>query len=233
MEQHAPTRKNKVKQAIPPLQVTYYTDPLCCWSWAFEPVIQKLREGYGNSIAWRNCMGGMLSQWKSYHDTLHAVSRPIQMGPVWMQARQLTGVTLNDSIWFSDPPASSYPACVAVKCAGLQSATAEELYLYKLRSAVMTAGKNIAKKEVLLALAGELAAEQPGCFNAEQFATELAGEAAINAFRADLQEVRYRNITRFPSLLFVTGSNKKSLLLTGSHSYETIVSHLKQLTGNA
>jgi len=214
------------------LQITYYTDPLCCWSWAFEPVIQQLRAGYGSRIGWRNCMGGMLSQWTSYHDTLHAVSRPVQMGPVWMQARQLTGVALDDSIWFRDPPASSYPACVAVKCAGLQSAAAEELYLHKVRSAVMTAGRNIAKKEVLLALAVELAAEQPGAFNAERFAGELGSDAAINAFRADLQEVRYRNISRFPSLLFFTGSNKKSLLLTGSHSYDVIESHIKQLTGS-
>ena len=32
-------------------EVTYYTDPLCCWSWAFEPVRIRLVQEYGSAIA--------------------------------------------------------------------------------------------------------------------------------------------------------------------------------------
>jgi predicted DsbA family dithiol-disulfide isomerase len=173
-------------------------------------------------------MGGMLSGWDNYHDTLHAVSRPIQMGPVWMQARQLSGCELNDTIWFTDPPASSYPACVAVKCAALQSEQLAAQYLLKLRMAVMLQAKNIAKKEVLIAAAGELASEN-SLFDLNKFTQQLTSQQVINAFRADMQEAKYRGIRRFPSLLLQVRNTKKSLLLTGNRPFEAVASCITQL----
>ncbi|HWV68313.1 DsbA family protein [Chitinophaga sp.] len=210
------------------LDAVYYTDPLCCWSWAFEPVIQRLLNEYGEQLSVRYCMGGMLSGWDNYHDTLHAVSRPIQMGPVWMQARQLSGCELNDTIWFTDPPASSYPACVAVKCAALQSEQLAAQYLLKLRMAVMLQAKNIAKKEVLIAAAGELASEN-SLFDLNKFTQQLTSQQVINAFRADMQEAKYRGIRRFPSLLLQVRNTKKSLLLTGNRPFEAVASCITQL----
>jgi protein-disulfide isomerase-like protein with CxxC motif len=149
----APGQKNKITGSQQDtLQVVYYTDPLCCWSWAFETVWQQFKTAYGKQLTIRYCMGGLLQQWQGYHDALLSVSRPAQMGPIWMQVNHTTGVPLDSTIWFRDPPASSYPACLAVKCAGLQSAAMEEQYLYLARKAVMTQQKNIARKEVLLEL---------------------------------------------------------------------------------
>lgn len=231
MEKQATQKRNKRSKAIntgPHLEAVYYTDPLCCWSWAFEPVIQRLVNEYGEQLSIRYCMGGMISGWNNYHDTLHAVSRPIQMGPVWMQAKQLSGCELNDTIWFTDPPASSYPACVAVKCAALQSEQIAAQYLFKLRTAVMLEAKNIAKKEVLIAVAAALANENP-LFDAGKFAVELTSQRAIDAFRADMQETKYRGIRRFPSLLLQVTDTKKSLLLTGNRPFEAIASCITQL----
>lgn len=199
-----------------------YTDPLCCWSWAFEPVLRQLRTAYGDALHIRYCMGGMLSSWQGYHDPVQSVSRPVQMGPIWMQARQMTGATIDDTIWFKDPPASSYPACVAVKTVALQAPVLEEKYLYKLWEAVMVHGKNIAKREVLLELADDLAAAYPEAFSAEDFAIQLGSKATVDAFRADLQEVSYRRIQRFPSLLVTSGKTGQGLLLTGNRPFEAL-----------
>lgn len=231
MERQATLKRNKKGKATDAgyhLEVVYYTDPLCCWSWAFEPVIQRLVNEYGKRLSIRYCMGGMLSGWNNYHDTLHAVSRPIQMGPVWLQAKQLTGVALNDTIWFTDPPASSYPACVAVKCAALQSEQLAAQYLFKLRTAVMLKAKNIARKEVLISTAEELAQENL-LFDAGKFTTQLTSQQAIDAFRADMQETKYRGIHRFPSLLLQVRDTRKSLLLTGNRPFEAITSCIDQL----
>ncbi|WP_343671254.1 DsbA family protein [Chitinophaga sp.] len=210
------------------LAVVCYTDPLCCWSWAFEPVLRQLKVEYGDMFTLRYCMGGMLSSWKNYHDPVQAVSRPLQMGPVWMQARQMTGAAIDDTIWFKDPPASSYPACVAVKTAALQSAAMEEKYLYYLWEAVMVKGKNIAKKEVLLEIAAALEAEYPEAFCADRFGIQLGCKATVDAFRTDLQEVSYRRIARFPSLLLTSGWSGQALLLTGNRPYEAIAKSLDQ-----
>ncbi|MET3879964.1 DsbA family protein [Chitinophaga sp. OAE865] len=232
MEKQATLKRNR-KKGIPAdsgcrLEAVYYTDPLCCWSWAFEPVIQRLVNEYGERLSMRYCMGGMLSGWNNYHDTLHAVSRPIQMGPVWMQARQLSGVELNDTIWFTDPPASSYPACVAVKAAALQSEHLAAQYLLRLRTAVMLKAKNIAKKEVLISVAEELSAENP-LFDTGKFRKQLTCKQAIDAFRADMQETKYRGIHRFPSLLLQAKGTGKTLLLTGNRPFESISSCIAQL----
>lgn len=164
-----------------------------------EPAWRKLLASLEGRVSRRYCMGGLLQDWKNYHDPEQHVSRPIQMGPVWLDAKYASGQPVNERIWLADPPASSYPACLAVKCAGLQSPAAEEAYLYALRKAVMADCRNIAKKEILIAVARETAAE--GTLDAEAFITDLEAGNGLESFRADLQETAYRNIHRFPSMV--------------------------------
>src|SRR5512143_835188 len=131
--------------------VVCYTDPLCSWSWAFEPQWRRLRFEGGDRLAWRYRMGGMIPDWSRYSDPVNAVSRPLQMAPQWFEVRHVTGMPIDERIWFEDPPASSHPACIAVKAAELQSSEAAELYLRRLREAVMLDRRNIARREILLA----------------------------------------------------------------------------------
>lgn len=211
------------------LSIKYFTDPLCCWSWTFEPIFRKLKEEIGEVMSVQYYMCGMLASWENYNDPLNAVSKPIQMGPVWLQAKQMSGTYINDKIWFTDPPASSYPACTAVKCAGIQSQQAEELYLFKLREAVMVHGKNIAKKEVLLEIAKTLSDEYPGLLNVTLFEKELTSDRVINAFRNDMQEADYRGITRYPTLLVGMQGKKERLLLTGNRPYEALIASIRSV----
>jgi len=204
------------------LHITYYTDPLCCWSWAMEPAWQRLLKSYEDRITWRYCMGGLLPDWKSYQDTEQHVSRPIQMGPVWLEAKYISEQPMDETIWLADPPASSYPACLAVKCAALQSAVAEHHYLYALRKAVMVEKRNIAKKEVLLAVADEVAMTFPEIINAVKFHKDLEMGNSLEDFRADLKEVSYRNIRRFPSLV-LHQDNGQGTLIRGYRPVEVLL----------
>src|SRR3982751_5843478 len=139
------------------INVTIYTDPLCCWSWAFESQLQELKTILNGQATWKYRMGGLLPSWSNFYDNINSVSKPIQLGSVWMHAGQIARKPICHQLWVSDPPASSYPACIAVKCAQLQSATAGELMLNLLREACMTNGKNIAKLDVLFEVAEKLA----------------------------------------------------------------------------
>ena len=93
----------------------------------------------------------------------------------------------------------------------------------------MTRGMNIAKKEILLSLAAELATAYPEAFNAERFAMQLGSKATNDAFRKDLQETVYRRITRFPSLGIKNQRTGKSVLLTGNRPFEAVEDVLQQL----
>ena len=210
------------------LEVTYYTDPLCCWSWAFEPQWRQLLSDFEGKIKYRYCMGGLLPGWKNYNDSLNSVSRPIQMGPVWMHAKQLSGIPMEPNIWMLDPPSSSYPACLAVKCASFQSLKAEELLLKMLREAVMTKSENISKETVLFILAERLAACEPE-FDVNRFKEDMKSDHAIESFRKDLQEVQYHQINRFPSLVIRNQMNK-AILISGYRPYPVLLDAIKQIT---
>jgi predicted DsbA family dithiol-disulfide isomerase len=207
------------------LEVVYYTDPLCCWSWAFEPHWRRLCAELSGALDCRYRMAGMIADWGSYSDPLNSVSRPLQMGPIWREAQHLTGVSVDDRIWMEDPPASSYPACLAVKAAELQSAEAADLYLRRLRAAVMTQRRNIARREVLLELADEVAAAAPDRLDADRLRRDLDGPAAREALREDIKEARYRGIGRFPTLtLCLPGGT--GIVLVGYRPYEALLSAL-------
>jgi putative protein-disulfide isomerase len=208
------------------ISITYYTDPLCCWSWAFEPEWKKIITEFNHAISWRYCMGGLLPGWSNYHDAINSISRPLQMGPMWMHAAELTGVYIQHNIWAKDPPSTSYPACIAVKCATLQSAEAGEKYLFLLREACMAKGKNIAKQDVLFETASLL--ENEFQFDMELFKQHFFGVEGREAFRKDLQEVKYYGINRFPSLVIKNNSGNAKLL-TGYNTYKTIAAILNEL----
>lgn len=218
-------KDNKTEKSINAdgVVLTYYTDPLCCWSWAMMPQLRQLKEITGNSINIRYCMAGMLPDWNSYHDTVNAISRPVQMGPLWMEVRHRTGVALHDRIWMTDPPASSYPACIAVKCAGLQGSEYEEQMFGVLQEAVMVEGKNIARNIVL----AEAADKMPLPFDRNQFREDILKGRGIEAFRKDMEEIRLSAIERFPSVTI--SANGKAILITGYRNAEVLTQGIQKL----
>ncbi len=210
------------------LDIIYYTDPLCCWSWGMEPQLRKLQFTYSGQVNWRYCMGGLLSGWKNYHDDVNSVSRPIQMGPVWMHAQQVSGMPMDSVIWMRDPPASSYLACIAVKCAELQSKKCGQKYLRLLRETIMLEGKNIAKEDVLVETANKLSELPQYDFQLEKFKSDLNNDNGLEAFRKDLQEVQYKNINRFPTMI-IKGSSHKGIIVTGYRPYSILMEAIKQV----
>jgi hypothetical protein len=98
-------------------------------------------------------MCGLIPDWQSYNHPLNSVSRPIQMGPVWMHASE---VTQKYSIWFDDPLSSSYPACIAVKTVGLQSKSLAADYRHEIRRALMQKGVSISRRQSLFQIAEEM-----------------------------------------------------------------------------
>ncbi|MGI8952038.1 MAG: DsbA family oxidoreductase [Chitinophagaceae bacterium] len=218
---------NNIQQADG-IEITYYTDPLCCWSWAFEPQWRKLQFEFSGKISWHYVMGGLLPSWKNYNDPINNVSRPIQMGPVWMHASQVSGIPMHQRIWIEDPPASSYPACIAVKCAELQSTETGEKYLRLLREAIMINGINISKQTELIKIAETLTQKGFTEFTLIKFKEDLKTDKGLEAFRKDLQEVQYRNINRFPTLI-IKANQQPPILITGYRPYSILLDAIKQV----
>lgn len=207
--------------------IVCYTDPLCCWSWGLQPQLQRLlAEHPGISIEYR--MGGLIPDWTSFSDPLNSIFKPAQMGPMWMQASHLTGRKIDDLIWVKDPPSSSYPACIAVKTAALQSAEAEALMLESLSEAVMTRCQNISKIKVLAAVAEKLGDTYPEVFDTARFRKDYNGTESREAFRQDLNEVKLQKVGRFPTLTITNGS-QSGVRITGFRPYEALLEAINQV----
>jgi putative protein-disulfide isomerase len=218
--QQAEAKNNILHSATDSVEVTFYTDPLCCWSWAMRPAFERLREESGALIKVQYKMGGLLPSWKHFQDASHAINRPSQMGPEWMHAAQLSGVAIDSQVWVTDPPASSYPACIAVKCVQLQSEEFGETYLYILSKAVMEEGKNIARTDVLLDAAW-LLHDEYSHFDLFRFRDDLMGKAGKEAFRRDLVDAKYLGINRYPTMV-IKRKDRSTTMLTGYQTYEAL-----------
>jgi putative protein-disulfide isomerase len=212
---------NKVISVEEEIFISFFTDPLCAWSWAFEQEWKKVKETFGDRLHVTYHMGGLIPDWKTFSDSVNSVTRPLQMGPVWMHVAEITNVRVNHAIWMKDPPSSSYPACIAFKCAELQSKQAAELYLSILRESVMLFGQNISRTEVLLSLAANPALDLVG-FSRAKFKRDLFNGAGLAAFRNDLQLTQNHKITRFPALV-VRRKNKPTIMVPGYKKAEELV----------
>ena len=203
------------------LEVEYFTDPLCAWSWAFEAQWRRLRYEFGDRIACRYRMAGMIPDWSRYSDPLNDVGSPAHMGPHWYDLRTRHGVPLDERIWAEDPPASSFPASLAVKAAGRQGEAWGERYLRRLREAVMLERRNVARRGVLVQIAEELAEADDGGWDVGRFARELDEPDTAERFREDVKEARYREIARFPALV-LTPAEGRAILLVGWRPYPVL-----------
>lgn len=216
-------------EVINKVEITYFTDPLCCWSWAMEPQWKKLRYEYEGLINWKYRMVGMISEWGSYYDPLNTVRHPQEMEPIWREAQKLSGMEMHGEIWQKNPPSSSYPACIAVKCAELQSPLAGEMYLRLLREAVMLKGKNIAHLEVIRNLADLLQQELPDKFHAQLFKEQLSSNQCVLAFREDLGLVQQYGIFKFPTLIFSRKGIGSTIMISGYRPYSQLIRAINEL----
>jgi putative protein-disulfide isomerase len=220
MQKQGALKNNRSSPSADGVEVTFYTDPLCCWSNAMAPAWDRVISEFGQEMTIHYKMGGLLPSWKHFEDAANSISRPAQMGPEWMHAAHLSGVKINSQVWITDPPASSYPACIAVKCVQLQSETFGAVFLELLRQAVMVEGKNIAKNGVLLDAAW-LLHDKYRDFNLFRFRDDLMGDIGKEAFRKDLQDAKYLGINRFPTLV-IRRKDRSVIMLTGFQTYESL-----------
>lgn len=210
-------------------EITFFTDPLCCWSWAFNEQVQKLVSNLEAEISVNYCMCGMIKDWKHSADHLHAIYKPGQMAPLWMQASEKLGISLNQLVWIKDPPSSSYPACIAVKAAEMQSEEAGKALFNKLCDALMLKGRNISEQECIMALAGELTQAGVPMLDIEQFEKDLKSKASRQKFKNDLIKAARNGVERYPTLLIKNSKSKKQVKVVGYRSYYELLSLFEEV----
>jgi predicted DsbA family dithiol-disulfide isomerase len=164
---------------VPEVRASYYTDPADPWSWALEPVVRRLRWEFGASVPITYVMGGLARE----------IGDPVATARTWLEAGTRSGMPVDLRLWLEGAPASTYPACLAVKAASEQGAEPAARYLRRLREGFAVRGRKLDATEALV----EEARATPG-LDAERFRIGLASNAIVELFGADLDRLRSREL---------------------------------------
>lgn len=172
-----------------PVEVRYYTDPACSWSWGTEPKLRRLMWEFGDELAFEWVMGGLARAYGSeYRDEEAGITgdRDCFDGLMshWLDVSGETGMPIDPRLWRRSPISSTYPACQAVKAAAEQGRERAYGYLRRLREGLMCELRKLDHAEALVGEAG------PAGLDVERFRIDLASHAITEAFAADLDEVR-------------------------------------------
>jgi predicted DsbA family dithiol-disulfide isomerase len=152
------------------VELRYYSDPLCPWSWALEPTFRRLVHQFGENLRLTYVMGGMM----------RAPSDPTTQIRATLDAGDRSGMPVDPRLWLEEPPSSSYPACIAVKAAAEQGDP--EPYLRRLREGLMCRRRKLDTSESLIEEARATPALDLG-----RFRIDLASHGTLEAFAADLE----------------------------------------------
>jgi predicted DsbA family dithiol-disulfide isomerase len=196
------------------VQVRFYTDPACPWSWAAEPALRRLIWEFDGEVEFVWVMGGLA---RSYER-----ANPLDLINTWLDDADAGGMPCDPRIWTQNPLESTYPACRAVKATVEQGWEAGYDYLRVLREGIMCERRKLDHADTLIDAAARAGIDR------ERFASDLRSDATAEAFDADLEEVRDppqeardadaihrgskgRERISFPSALFVGDEGRRGI----------------------
>jgi predicted DsbA family dithiol-disulfide isomerase len=155
------------------VHVTYYTDPASPASWAGEPALRRVLARFGEGVSIAYVMGGLARR----------IDDPVRMLHMVLDVAAESAMPVDPRLWLEHPPASSYPACLAVKAAAEQGLDGP--YLRRAREGLMCERRKLDNADALV----DLARAVDG-IDVARFAIDLASNAIVESFGADLERTR-------------------------------------------
>jgi putative protein-disulfide isomerase len=152
----------------------YYTDPACAWSWSAEPQVRRLTAELGDQLELTYVMGG-----------IREFAAGAEEAVEWLDAAAASGMPVDVRLWLQGGPATSYPACIAVKAAAEQGDPGR--FLRAVREAFAFRRRRLDHAEAFDSLAREM--EPPG-LDLDRLRIDLSSHAVLEAFGADLERAR-------------------------------------------
>jgi protein-disulfide isomerase-like protein with CxxC motif len=167
--------------------VSYYTDPLCPWSWAAEPVVRKLMVEFGDGLRWTFLMAGLerdLLEGRRPGGAGMPAEQVTRRTTEWLKIAGSQGVPLDPLLWTDNPPISSQPACMGVKAAARLSDDSGYRYLRAAREALICRRIKLDNAEALKQVANATGVD------AARFDLELRSHDTTEALGTDLELTR-------------------------------------------
>ena len=139
--------------------------------------MRRMQVEFGATVAITYVMGGLARE----------ITDPVGAARTWLEAGERSGMPVDPRLWLDGPPASTYPACLAVEAASEQGDPAP--YLRRLREGFAVRGRKLDTTEALV----EEARVTPG-LDVERFRIDLASNAIVELFGSDLERLRAKEL---------------------------------------
>lgn len=185
-------------------ELIYFTDPLCCFSYIFEPILEVFLDQHRQEIIFSFHMGGMVPNSQSFFDPDNDIFEAKDVAKYWERFSALYHVPISIDMWINDPMESSYLPSIAIKAAQRQNNEKGFQYLRAIRKMIFVDGLNAEREENLLAAAKECQ------LDIEQFLFDMRHKA-VDDFLDDLRKVDTLGIQFFPTIQYKKGNEVKWL----------------------
>lgn len=196
----------------------YFADPMCSWCWGFSPVIDELRDKFGQSLPIRVIMGGLRP---GTTEPLTETSKS-EIREHWEHVHEASGQPFDFSfferqgfIYDSEPPSK---AVVAMRRRSMSDALD---FLKRTHAAFYAENRDVTSEQVLADLAAE------GGVDRDDFLQSLHSEEIKTETWTDFQIAQRAGVRGFPCL--ISGQDDQaeySLVTMGYQPAERILSAL-------
>ncbi len=193
-------------------RILFVTDPICSHCWAMEPSWRRFLYHYGAHAEVTHLYGGLLPGWDGFADSA-GIRKPTDLPPHWEEVAKRYGQPIDPSVWLTDPPASSYPASEAMHAVRAIAPEREEDYLRRIRQALFLEARNIARPEILRALAEEIG------LDGARFSAAFEDPASTRAFAADRERMGALGLRGFPTLVVDGPASERPWVMRGSQPF--------------
>ena len=194
-------------------QLLYFADPMCSWCWGFSPVIDTVRQRFGDQLPMQLILGGLYPGTKNALD--EASKQTIREH--WVHVHDASGQPFDfsffereDFVYDTEPPSR---AIVAVRHSNPELAFP---FLKTVHRAFYTENKDVTDREVLCDLAAQAGLSR------ETFATALDSEEILRETHRDFAIARQAGINGFPTLLVGSDSQGYGIVTHGYQPSEKI-----------
>ncbi len=214
----------KKKEEGKGITVYYVTDPICCFSWFFEPEIRKFNMLYKDSVDFKVVMGGLMKSFEELKKEVPEFKEPKDIGEHCKEESGNYGMPLDGTVWAKDPLSSSYPPSKAIKLVGEISKSSSEKILRMMREEMMVFNRNISKDSVM----EDILNRQNR--NGAKIIADIKEGKADALFDADLKFAEELGADVFPTVV-IADSEGNGIRIKDFTDFETMEKALYEVAG--
>jgi predicted DsbA family dithiol-disulfide isomerase len=171
------------------VEVRYFSDPACTWSWAAEPALRRIIFEFDGELKFNWAMGGLARRFgAAYRDSEAAIGTGpdcfADLMSHWLNVAGRTGMPCDPRLWTEAPLSGTFPACIAAEAAAEQGWEAGYRYLRRLREGILCRRRKLDERAALIDEAA------PAGLDLAAFEAALDSERPVAAFAMHMEEAR-------------------------------------------